>query len=37
LTTHPNQWVQFTSQPQSVVQSQRDQDEARTSIVLNQL
>ncbi len=36
-TTHPNQWVQFTSQPQSVVQSQRVQDEARTSIVLNQL
>ncbi len=36
-TTHPNQWVQYTFQPQSVVQSQKDQDEARTSIILNQL
>ncbi len=36
LTTHPNEWVQYTSQPQHVVQSQRNQDGARISIIPNQ-
>jgi hypothetical protein len=35
--SHPNEWVQYTFQPQSMVQSRRDQDKARTSIVLDQL
>jgi hypothetical protein len=36
LNTHRNKWVQYISQPQHVVQSRRDQDETRTSIVLDQ-
>jgi hypothetical protein len=36
LNTHPNEWVQYTSQPQFVVQNRRDQDGARTSTIPNQ-
>jgi hypothetical protein len=35
LNTHPNEWVQYISQPQSVIQSCRDQDEAGTFVVLD--
>jgi len=37
MTTHPNEWMQYTFQLQLVVQSCRDQDEAGISIVLDQL
>jgi hypothetical protein len=36
LTIHPNERMHYTSQPQSMVQSQRDQDKARTSTLPNQ-
>ncbi len=32
-TTHPNEWVQYTSQSQSMVQSRKYQDRIRISIV----
>jgi hypothetical protein len=35
-TTHPNEWVQYTSQPQFVVQSRRNQSRAKISIVPDQ-
>jgi hypothetical protein len=35
--THLNEWVQCTFEPQSMVQSRKDQNRARTSIILNQL
>jgi len=35
-TTHPNEWVRYTFQPQFVVHGHRYQDEARTSVILNQ-
>jgi hypothetical protein len=31
--THPNEWVRDTSQPQSMVQSCRIQDETRTYVI----
>jgi hypothetical protein len=34
---HPNKWVLYTSQSQSMVQSRRDQNGAWISIVPNQL
>jgi hypothetical protein len=34
--THPNEWVQYTSQPYSVVQSWKYQDEIRNFIVFDQ-
>jgi hypothetical protein len=37
VNIHPNDWVQYISQLQSMVQSRRDQDGARTSIVHDQL
>jgi hypothetical protein len=37
LTIHPKEWMQYTSQSQSIVQSHRDHDGVGTSIVLNQL
>ncbi len=33
---HPNEWVQYTFQSQYVIQSQRDQDGARTFVVPDQ-
>jgi hypothetical protein len=33
---HPNEWVQYTSQWQYVVQSRKDQDKAGTSTIPNQ-
>jgi hypothetical protein len=35
-TIHPNEHMQYISQPQYVVQSHRNQDGAWTFIVLNQ-
>ncbi len=37
VNIHPNEWVQYISQPQSMVQSRKDQDGAGTSIVHDQL
>jgi hypothetical protein len=37
LNTHPYEWVQYASQPQSMVQSRRDQDGVRTFTIPNQL
>jgi hypothetical protein len=34
--THPNEWVQYNSQSQYVVQSCRNQDETRTSTIPDQ-
>ncbi len=33
--THPNEWVQYIFQLQFMVQSHKDQDEARTFIIFN--
>ncbi len=36
LNIHPNEWVQYSSQLQSMVQSHKDQDGAGTFIIPNQ-
>jgi hypothetical protein len=36
LTIHSNERMQYTFQPQSMVQSQRNQDRARTSTIPDQ-
>ncbi len=33
---HPNEWVQYISQPQSIVQSHEDQNRTRTFVNPNQ-
>ncbi len=35
-TIHLKEWMQYTSQPQSMVQSYRDQDGTWSLVVLNQ-
>ncbi len=35
LTIHPNEWMQYTSQLLFIIQSHKDQDGARTSILPN--
>jgi hypothetical protein len=32
---HPNEQMQYTFQPQSIIQSHRDQEKAKTYVVLD--